>query len=96
MTSYLAVTAHWIALDATNGRLELRAALIGFRHLKKEHTGVNIATVILEVLDRADVTSKVCTPHEIHLLASLIPYLDRPLHARQRCEQCSRNAKAAI
>jgi hypothetical protein len=38
----------------------------------------------------------VCTPHEIHLLASLIPYLDRPLHARQRCEQCSRNAKAAI
>jgi hypothetical protein len=73
MTSYLALTAHWIALDAASGRLVLRAALIGFRHLKKKHTGVNIGTAIVELLDRADVTLKVCTPHEIHLFASLIP-----------------------
>jgi len=73
LTSYLALTAHWIALDAPSGRLVLRAALIGFRHLKKNHTGVNIATAIIELLERADVTLKVCTPHDIHLLASLTP-----------------------
>ena len=73
MTSYLALTAHWIALDAPSERPVLRAALIGFRHLKKKHMGVNIAMAIIELLDRADITLKVCTPHNIHLLASLTP-----------------------
>ena len=73
MTSYLALTTHWIALDAPSGHLVLRAVLIGFHHLQKKHTGVNIATAIIELLDCADVTLKVCTPHEIHSLASLIP-----------------------
>jgi|GraSoi_2013_60cm_1033757.scaffolds.fasta_scaffold67130_2 hypothetical protein len=73
MASYLALTAHWIALDASSGHLVLRAALIGFRRLKKKHTGVNIAKTLIRLLDRADVTLKVCTPHDIHLLTSLIP-----------------------
>ncbi len=73
MWSYLALTAHWIALDASSGHLVLRAALIGFRRLKKRHTGVNIARTIIHLLDRADVTLNVCTPHDIHSLASLIP-----------------------
>jgi len=71
--SYLALTAHWIALDAPSGHLVLRAALIGFCHLKKNHTGINIATAIIELLERTDVTLKVCTPHNIHLLTSLTP-----------------------
>ena len=73
MTSYLALTAHWIALNAPSGHLVLRAALIGFRHLEKNHSGVNIAMAIIELLDHADVTLKVCPPHDIHLLISLTP-----------------------
>jgi hypothetical protein len=71
MASYLALTAHWIALDASSGRLGLRAALIGFHRLKKKHTGVNIARTTIHLLDRADVTLKVCTPDDIYFLASL-------------------------
>ncbi|KAH9026145.1 hypothetical protein EDB85DRAFT_1809554, partial [Lactarius pseudohatsudake] len=33
LASYLALTAHWISLDASSGRLTLRAALIGFHRL---------------------------------------------------------------
>jgi hypothetical protein len=60
MAAYLAVTSHWISLDESNRRLSLKAALIGFHRLKKSHTGVNIARTILYILDRADVTLKVC------------------------------------
>ena len=66
MASYLALTAHWIALDAPSGRLSLRAALIGFHRLKKKHMGVNIARTIIHLLDRAGVTLKVRTINDIH------------------------------
>jgi hypothetical protein len=62
LASYLALTAHWIAVDAPSGRLGLKVALIGFHRLKKKHTGANIARTIIHLLDRADVTLKVCTP----------------------------------
>ena len=62
MASYLALTAHWIARDE-NGRLGLKAALIGFKRLKGKHTGFNIAKTILDLLDRADVTLRVCVPY---------------------------------
>ena len=73
MESYLALTAHWIALDAPSGRLSLKAALIGFHRLKKKHTGINIAITIIHLLDRAGVTLKVRTIIVIHLLAPLAP-----------------------
>ena len=62
MASYLALTTHWIARDK-NGRLGLKAALIGFNRLKKKHTGSNVARTILYLLDRADVTLRVCLPY---------------------------------
>jgi len=73
MWSYLALTAHWIALDSSSGHLVLRAALIGFHHLKKRHIGINIARTIIHLLDRVDVILNVCTPYNIHSLVSLIP-----------------------
>ena len=62
MALYLVLTAHWIAHDR-NGRLGLEAVLIGFNRLKKKHTGFNIARTILHLLDRADVTLRVCVPY---------------------------------
>jgi hypothetical protein len=62
MAAYLALTSHWISLDNSNGRLSLKAALIGFHRLKKKHSGVNIARTIVYILDRADVTLKVRIP----------------------------------
>jgi hypothetical protein len=54
MAAYLAVTSHWISLNKSNGCLSLKAALIGFHHLKKKHTSINIARTILYILDQAD------------------------------------------
>jgi hypothetical protein len=71
LAAYLALTTHWISVDESNGRLVLKAALIGFHRLKKKHTGLNIAKAILHILDRADITLKVCTPYNIHLLTCL-------------------------
>ena len=74
MSSYLALTAHWISLDNATQRLELRASLIGFHLLQKNHTGSNIAKIILQLLDRANVTLKVCAPYVLYLPASLTPH----------------------
>ncbi|KAI9429826.1 hypothetical protein BJY52DRAFT_1200381 [Lactarius psammicola] len=53
LAAYLALTAHWIS--KSNGRLVLKAALIGFHHLKKKHMGVNLAKMIEYLLDWAGV-----------------------------------------
>ena len=71
MMSYLALTAHWISLEAPSGRLSLRAALIGFHRLKKNHTGINIARTILYIPDHMDVTHKVCDSNDIYSLVLL-------------------------
>ena len=60
LAAFLALTAHWISSDKQLGSLSLRAMLIGFHRLKKKHTGRNIARTILYLLDRANVTHKVC------------------------------------
>ena len=62
MAAFLAVTLHWISCDKSTGSLSLRAALIGFRRLKKRHTGRNLAKSILRVLDRAGILAKVFIP----------------------------------
>ncbi|KAH9055112.1 hypothetical protein EDB83DRAFT_2316248 [Lactarius deliciosus] len=59
LVSYLALTAHWISSDKSTGHLTLRAALIGFHHLKNKHTGCNIARTILHLIDWANITIKI-------------------------------------
>ena len=61
------LTAHWISYEELSGRLAFTAALIGFHHLKKKHTGVNIARNILHLLDRANITRKVYVSYTIYL-----------------------------
>ena len=59
MRPFLACTAHWIAKDDASSALKLKFALIAFHHLPGNHTGVNIATAFLSILDRAGITDKV-------------------------------------
>ncbi|KIK15581.1 hypothetical protein PISMIDRAFT_114951, partial [Pisolithus microcarpus 441] len=55
---YLATAAHWITNN--NGPLKMRASLITFQYFPSAHTGDALAKLTLEILDRAEVTSKVC------------------------------------
>jgi len=62
----MAVTAHWIEVDAvptlqgTQYNLWLHTDLIGFHHVPGHHTGEHIAHAFLHVLDRIGVAHKVC------------------------------------
>jgi hypothetical protein len=69
--AYLALTAHWISCDKSNGHLALKTMLIGFHRVKKKHSGANIAKNILHLLDRAGVTLKVCISYDIYSHACL-------------------------
>lgn len=57
--SYLAITAHWIAMTLGTTALELKAALIAFHRLRGDHDGESLAEVVLQLLDRAGITLKV-------------------------------------
>jgi hypothetical protein len=57
LVPFLAVTAHWIAVN--DSKLMLRVALIAFHRLKSKHTGKNIARTLLHILDRAGIKNKV-------------------------------------
>ena len=57
--SYLAITAHWIAMIHGTTALELKAALIAFHRLCGDHDGESLAEVVLQLLDRAGITLKV-------------------------------------
>ena len=68
LASYLTLAAHWIAVEESSGRLSIKSALIGFHHVKKKHSGVNVAKNILYLLDRANAMLKVCCLQELQSL----------------------------
>ena len=72
MQAYIAVTSHWISGDQSTKHLSLKTALIGFHCIKGSHTGINIAEIILHLLDRAGVTLKVRVYHVIPLSYQII------------------------
>jgi hypothetical protein len=80
MAAYLALTSHWISQDKLTGHLTLRAVLLGFCCIKKKHTSVNIANAILELLDQANVTLKVCLPYDVYLLSGFTFLRSATLH----------------
>jgi hypothetical protein len=59
LSSYLALTAHWISEGQGGKPLSLRTALIGFHQLKQKHTRKNIAQNIIHLLDHAGIMAKV-------------------------------------
>jgi hypothetical protein len=56
---YLAVTAHWIASVQGTSSLQLKAALIAFHRIRRNHTGKTLARATTHILDRAGITVKV-------------------------------------
>ena len=57
--SYLAITAHWIAQVEGTSVLQHKSALIAFHCLRESHTGEFLAATVVELLDRAEITTKV-------------------------------------
>jgi hypothetical protein len=58
LTSFMAVTLHWIALNEDN-TLGLKTALGGFRWIKDKHSGENIAARFVEILVELDILDKI-------------------------------------
>jgi hypothetical protein len=56
---FMALTAHWIAKEEKTSVLVLKAALIAFHHVPGSHTGKSLGSVILHLLDCADVAKDV-------------------------------------
>ena len=80
LSPYLAVTSHWIARDGdANNNLSLKATLIGFHHFTGPHTGKSITSVILSLMDHANITSKVCNC--VSIPRTLLKTIDQPFHS---------------
>lgn len=62
LTPFMGVTAHYINVDKAMGsmRLQLRSHLIGFHEVLGRHTGQHLAQMLLHILDRLEITQKVC------------------------------------
>lgn len=59
MSSYLAITAHYMGINAGTGRLELRTELLAFRHFSGGHDGKSISEEVLKILRAFDIHGKV-------------------------------------
>ncbi|KAH9074894.1 hypothetical protein EDB83DRAFT_2515752 [Lactarius deliciosus] len=91
--SFLALTAHWIG--EVKGSLTLNSALIAFQGLHGCHTSAALVSLVLDLVDRADITMK--TGHFTLDNASnntsmmscfqdlLVDHCDVPFDAEDRC-----------
>ena len=57
--SYMAVTAHYLLSGKSQKSMVLKTALIAFYRLNGAHTGANLATTMIHLLDRVGITEKV-------------------------------------
>ena len=77
------MTAHWIG--KYGDALQFKTSLIAFQRLWGKHTGKNLAEIILKLLDRVGVTSKVKIFKRAHQTNRLSQsQLDWPFHHGQR------------
>ena len=61
--SYICITAHWIGHNPQTKVTSLCSDILAFHHIPHySHTWEGIVRVVLQLFDRAEVTSKVCTP----------------------------------
>jgi hypothetical protein len=56
---FLAMTAHWVAKVEGTTTFQLKTALIAFHRLRGRHDGKTLAETVMDILDRAEMTSKV-------------------------------------
>jgi hypothetical protein len=82
LTSYIAITAHWMCKDES-GHLQLKNALISFQRVWGKHTASNLARVVLQLLDRAGTTTNVHSCLFFLLSIEQFDPLVRPFHIGQ-------------
>ena len=58
LTSFLALTAHFISKDA-DGHLAMQNRLLAFRVIDGKHTGKNLGTIIFEIIKTAGILGQV-------------------------------------
>ncbi|KAG2147387.1 uncharacterized protein EDB93DRAFT_1250525 [Suillus bovinus] len=56
---FMALTAHQTAKEEQTSVLVLKAALIAFYHIPGSHTGKSLGSIILHLLDRANIAKDV-------------------------------------
>jgi hypothetical protein len=56
--SYMAVTAHYCALDARN-HLAVESRLVAFRHVEGAHDGENLSNVFIRILEEIHAINRV-------------------------------------
>lgn len=65
--AFLAITGHWVAeVKGAQGspQLEMRSALLAFKRIRGRHQGDTLGQVLFEVLQKAEISTKVrCSTH---------------------------------
>ena len=78
--SYLSVTAHYIiAPDGLPQAWELKSEQLAFTHFEGNHSGANIANVLINTVDRYDLRKKVFSI-SLGLFSSDMSISDRLVH----------------
>ena len=58
---YLGVTVHWVhSTPESPTEWSLRTLLLAFREVKGNHSGDNLAKIVMEIFNKAGLSSKVC------------------------------------
>jgi hypothetical protein len=58
---YLGVTVHWVhSRPETPTEWSLRTLLLAFREVKGNHSGENLAKIVMEIFNEAGLLHKVC------------------------------------
>lgn len=58
---YLGVTVHWVhSAPESPTEWSLRTLLLAFREVKGNHSGENLANLVMEIIDEVGLSSKVC------------------------------------
>jgi hypothetical protein len=66
---YLGVTVHWVHNPVESPtEWSLRTLLLAFREVKGNHSGANLARLVMEILKEAGMTSKVRVVSQKHLI----------------------------
>jgi hypothetical protein len=72
---YLSVTGHYIAAPEDRPQdWELKSEQLAFTHFEGNHSGVNMANVLICTIDHYDLCNKVCVNFH-HLIFHLTPLL---------------------
>jgi hypothetical protein len=56
---FLALTAHWLSNRGEGDQMKMRQTLLAFRRIRGAHSGQRIAQIVFNILEHAELLSKV-------------------------------------